>query len=116
MVDQMLSWILIYLVGKHHFSGPENVWSSEFGRDKELRICVGADQCEIIGRRRFNSQESASGCPRYTTCDPTFDRDQALTGMGYLSTEWMNRCCVHTLPDEQLKRHSHLKRPCPLTT
>ena len=33
----------------------------ESGRDKELMICVGAEQCEIIGRRRNNGSDA---------CDP----------------------------------------------
>jgi hypothetical protein len=40
----------------------ENVWSGGSARkDKKLRIYVGADQCEIIGRRRYNGSEA---------CDP----------------------------------------------
>jgi hypothetical protein len=48
----MVGWIII--LGIHicredaSFQGPEDVWSSESARDKELRICVGADQDDSL--------------------------------------------------------------------
>jgi hypothetical protein len=61
----MVDWIII--LGIHicreeaSFQWPEGVWSGESGRrDKKLRICVGADPCEIIGRRRYDGSEASN--------------------------------------------------------
>ena len=40
----------------HHFDRPEDVWSGESA--KKVRIHIGADQCEIIGRIRYNGSDA----------------------------------------------------------
>ena len=58
----MVGWIII--LGIHIFREEalfqrrEAAWSSESGKDKELRIYVGADQREIIGRRRDHGSDA----------------------------------------------------------
>ena len=59
MMDQIIFLHIHICRQEASFQRPENVWSSGSGRrDKELRNCVGADQCEIIGRRRHNGSDA----------------------------------------------------------
>jgi hypothetical protein len=58
-----VDWIIIF--GIHicreeaSFQRREDGWSDgSVRRDEELRIYVGADECEIIGRRRYNGSDA----------------------------------------------------------
>ncbi len=59
----MVDWVIvlhIYICRKEaSFQRRVDVWSGGSARkDKKLRIYVGADQCEIIGRRRSNGSDA----------------------------------------------------------
>ena len=59
MLDQIVILYIYICREGASFQKAEDVLRGESARrDKALRICVGADQCEIIGRRRYNGSDA----------------------------------------------------------